>query len=66
MKAAEIKLKLESLYSDLIGRAMNGFALLTDNSSHPKLVAKVILDAINSIEPEIRYVVGDCGVHNEG
>jgi NAD(P)-dependent dehydrogenase (short-subunit alcohol dehydrogenase family) len=56
IKSADVR----SEYADLIGRALKGFGKMMDNnSSSPKLVAKDILNAITSKEPEIRYVVGE-------
>ena len=56
-RTAHYTSNFESPYMDLIERTMKGFGVLMDNSSHPKLVAKAILDAITSKEHEVR--VGD-------
>lgn len=59
IKTADLRSGVESPYADLIGRTMNGFGALMENSSAPKIVAETILNAITSKEPEIRYLVGD-------
>jgi hypothetical protein len=52
--------KPKSPYADLIERTTKGFGKMMDNSSSPpKLVAEVILNALTSEEPKIRYVVGE-------
>ena len=59
VKTGDIRSRLESPYADLIERASKGFGKMIDNSSSPQLVAKAILNAITSKEPEIRYLVGE-------
>jgi NAD(P)-dependent dehydrogenase (short-subunit alcohol dehydrogenase family) len=60
LKTADTRSKSESPYADLIERVSKGFGKMMDNSpSPPKLVAEVILNALTSKEPEIRYVVGE-------
>jgi short-subunit dehydrogenase len=59
IKTADLRSGVESPYADLIGRTMNGFGALMENSSAPKIVVETILKAITSKEPEIRYLVGD-------
>jgi NAD(P)-dependent dehydrogenase (short-subunit alcohol dehydrogenase family) len=45
-------------YADLNGRIKKAFGVLMNNSSPPRQVAEVILKAIKSNGPEIRYLVG--------
>jgi NAD(P)-dependent dehydrogenase (short-subunit alcohol dehydrogenase family) len=59
VKTGDIRSRLESPYADFIERASKGFGKMIDNSSSPQLVAKAILNAITSREPEIRYLVGE-------
>ena len=59
LKTANTTLQSESPYAGLVDRISKEFGKMMDNSSSPKLVAEVILQAITSKEPKIRYVVGD-------
>jgi NAD(P)-dependent dehydrogenase (short-subunit alcohol dehydrogenase family) len=45
-------------YADLNGKIKKAFGVLMNNSSPPRQVAEVILKAIKSNGPEIRYLVG--------
>lgn len=58
LRNAETAVYATSDYADLNGRTMKAFEVLMNNSSPPSQVAEVILKAITSNDPEIRYLVG--------
>lgn len=47
-----------SPYAKMVKKLFQGFEPMIANSSHPKDVAQVILNAVNSSNPNIRYPVG--------
>jgi hypothetical protein len=49
----------DSLYLEMMQKANAGFASLLENATPPEEVAKVILKAVTSEHPELRYVVGN-------
>jgi NAD(P)-dependent dehydrogenase (short-subunit alcohol dehydrogenase family) len=48
----------KSPYAKMVQQLFQGFEPMIANSSHPKEVAQVILNAINSSNPNVRYPVG--------
>lgn len=60
LKPAYTRAKSESPYTDFMERVIKGFRVLVNNNhSPPKLIAEVILEAITSKDPEVRYLVSD-------
>ena len=48
----------ESPYANTIQRVFEGAQVIMANTIHPREVAQVILNAVNSTSPEVRYSVG--------
>ena len=48
----------KSPYAKTVQQLFQGFEPMVANSSHPKEVAQVILNAVNSSNPNVRYPVG--------
>jgi NAD(P)-dependent dehydrogenase (short-subunit alcohol dehydrogenase family) len=48
----------KSPYAKAVQQVLQGYESIIANSSHPTEVAQVILDAVNSSNPNIRYPVG--------
>jgi len=48
----------ESPYANTIQRVFEGAQVIMANTTHPKEVAQVILNAVNSTSPNVRYSVG--------
>jgi NAD(P)-dependent dehydrogenase (short-subunit alcohol dehydrogenase family) len=62
-KAAYNATNTESPYSQLMQKVSDGFKPMLENgSSSPSKVADVILNAIKSNDPQVRYLVGDDAV----
>jgi short-subunit dehydrogenase len=62
-KAAYNATNTESPYSQLMQKVSDGFKpMLESGSSSPSKVADVILNAIMSNDPQVRYLVGDDAV----
>jgi NAD(P)-dependent dehydrogenase (short-subunit alcohol dehydrogenase family) len=49
---------LNSPYSQIIQKMATGFEEMMKNASSPDLVAKVVLDAVRSENPNLRYLAG--------
>jgi hypothetical protein len=48
----------KSPYAKTVQQQFQGCEPMIDNSSHPKEVAQVILNAVNSSSPNVRYLLG--------
>jgi len=61
MKNAKNYNPTTSPYASTIQKFFEGAQSIMDNSIHPREVAEVILNAVNSPSPNIRYSVGKDG-----
>jgi NAD(P)-dependent dehydrogenase (short-subunit alcohol dehydrogenase family) len=56
---AQRALNETSAYFDVLGKIRENLVLMQEHATSPVIVAKVIFDAINHREPNLRYVVGN-------
>jgi hypothetical protein len=49
----------DSPYTQMMQKLNAGFSFVLENAAHPVEVAKVILAAVTSEDPQLRYTVGD-------
>ena len=59
IKIAKLSSNTNSLYTQLGNRMSKAFKEMEQNAIHPSKVAKTILDAVTSDNPQLRYIVGD-------
>ena len=59
IKIAKLSSNTNSLYTQLGNRMSTAFKEMEQNAIHPSEVAKTILDAVTSDNPQLRYVVGN-------
>jgi short-subunit dehydrogenase len=59
LKMASKAQRSDSPYLEMMQKTNSGFASLLENATPPEEVAKVILKAITSEHPDLRYVIGN-------
>ena len=59
LKMASKAQRLDSPYTQMMQKLNAGFSFMLENAPHPVEVAKVILAAVTSEDPQLRYTVGD-------
>ena len=59
LKMASKAQRPDSPYTQMMQKLNAGFSFILENAPQPEEVAKVILKAVTSEHPELRYVVGD-------
>ena len=59
LKMASKAQRPDSPYTQMMQKLNAGFSFILENAPHPVEVAKVILEAVTSEDPELRYTVGD-------
>lgn len=59
LKMASKAQRPESPYTQMMQKLNAGFSFILENAPHPVEVAKVILVAVSSEDPQLRYTVGD-------
>lgn len=62
LKMASKSQKLDSPYAEMMGKLNAGFVSIRENASTPKEVASVILNAVTSENPKLRYIIGNDAV----
>jgi hypothetical protein len=58
MKTAKNYNPNDSPYAKIIQRVFEGAQVMMTNNIHPREVAQVIVNAVNSASPNVRYSVG--------
>jgi NAD(P)-dependent dehydrogenase (short-subunit alcohol dehydrogenase family) len=59
LKMASKAQRPDSPYTQMMQKLNAGFSFILENAAHPVEVAKVILAAVTSEDPQLRYTVGD-------
>ena len=59
LKMASKAQRPDSPYAQMMQKLNAGFSFILENAAHPIEVAKVILAAVTSEDPQLRYTVGD-------
>ena len=59
LKMASKAQRPDSPYTQMMQKLNAGFSFILENAPHPVEVAKVILAAVSSEDPQLRYTVGD-------
>ena len=59
LKIASKAQRPDSPYTQMMQKLNSGFSFILENAAHPVEVAKVILAAVTSEDPQLRYTVGD-------
>ena len=59
LKMASKAQRPDSPYTQMMQKLNAGFSFMLENAPHPVEVAKVILAAVTSEDPQLRYTVGD-------
>jgi NAD(P)-dependent dehydrogenase (short-subunit alcohol dehydrogenase family) len=59
LKMASKAQRPDSPYAQMMQKLNAGFSFILENAAHPVEVAKVILAAVTSEDPQLRYTVGD-------
>ena len=59
LKMASKAQRPDSPYTQMMQKLNAGFSFILENAPHPVEVAKVILAAVTSEDPQLRYTVGD-------
>jgi len=59
LKMASKAQRPDSPYTQMMRKLNAGFSFMLENAPHPVEVAKVILAAVTSEDPQLRYTVGD-------
>ena len=59
LKMASKAQRPDSPYTQMMQKLNSGFSFILENAAHPVEVAKVILAAVTSEDPQLRYTVGD-------